>query len=179
APARICKVPVCCVLSLSPTKTVAPTVADAAPTWAPNADVTVPTAGADAPIAVERTKRTESTTQNKARRRAIGPPSGPKKEYSLAPTTSIGKRACKKSVPIQHYFMPGRYWGLFYACSSPPLRPALFLSLAGALPPVTATMPHTISRWPTGNKSQLAFAAQRAAKIRLASSAIFFRKLAT
>src|SRR2546426_3892553 len=49
-------------LSLHDALPISPTVADAAPTWAPNADVTVPTAGADAPIAVERTKRSEEHT---------------------------------------------------------------------------------------------------------------------
>jgi hypothetical protein len=94
APARICNVPVCSVLSLSPLNTVAPVVAKADPTWAPKADVMVPTAGEDAPIAVETTNKTESTTQKKARKRAIRPPFGPKKEYSLAVATSMSKRIC-------------------------------------------------------------------------------------
>src|SRR5256885_4668316 len=42
-----------------------------------------------APIVVETTNSAENTTQNKARRRAIRSPFGPKKEYSLAVAASM------------------------------------------------------------------------------------------
>jgi len=66
-----------------------PTVAAAVPTLALDAEVIVPTAGPDAPIIVETKKIRDKTTQTHARKRAIGPPTGPKKAYSLARTTSI------------------------------------------------------------------------------------------
>src|SRR5262249_40154553 len=124
APARICKIPACCVIRRSPTNTVVPTVAVAVPTFALDAEVIMPTAGADAPRVAETRKRSESAMQKAARTRAIGPPHWAKKSIPLAGITSIRNPARRRKfdMPTNHPDAVPAFFGPLWKPPPPPVR---------------------------------------------------------